>query len=73
MVAPQTRTIGGTLEFSFALPKPANTGGGPNKRRKSSNSAKGKPPRVTTKKSAKPSTHTKPAESAQSLAKPTAS
>ena len=27
-VAPQTRTIGGTLEFSFDLPKPANTVGG---------------------------------------------
>ena len=28
ILAPQTRTIGGTLEFSFDLPKPANAVGG---------------------------------------------
>lgn len=35
LFSPLTRTVGGTFEFTFVLPKPANTGGGRPKNRQS--------------------------------------
>ena len=60
-MSPQKRTVGGNLELSFVLPEPANAGGGPKKRLKSSS---------TKKKDAKSSARTKPAGSTQPQAEP---
>ena len=52
---PHTRTIGGTFEFTFKLPKPQNSGGRPPSKRKNRRSSKKAPARIAkTKKAAKP-------------------
>ena len=54
MVAPQGRTVGGTFEFSFTLPEPANVGGGREKACKTGSATKKKLTPVKTKQAAKP-------------------
>ena len=53
MVAPQTRTVGGTFETSFTLPEPANAGGVPKKDRKTSKPTKKRLTQVKPKKATK--------------------
>ena len=63
LFAPHTRTIGGTFEFTFKLPKPQNSGGRPPSKHKNRRPTKEAPARIAkTKKEQSPektSAHTK--------------